>query len=243
MNNILQLIIRNFIINKRRYLTVYLAIALTLMLVFFIQTFSIKEVSYEAMGNIFYFVFFLGGFIFTSNAFFELDSPAKSSFYLLIPASHLEKFIAQYLIVSVIYVIIAQISFLLVATIGASLACLSFDIYFSFYDYANIAHFEYIAIYLVLQTVFFTGSLYFKNNAFFKTLLSLVVAQIGMAFITGLFAWMVFGTTNFELEQTNFNGNILIFNKLEFIGKFLFWGVLGPFFLTVAYFKLTEKEV
>jgi hypothetical protein len=244
MNNIVLLLKRYFLLNKRPIFTAYLAIALSVMLIFFFMTMGMRYVAYHEMSIVYFVIYVVAGWVLTSLAFQELNTPAKSSFYLILPASHTEKFATQYLIVSVFYSIVAFVTFILVSVVGASLASLLFDIDFAFNGFSLSLHMKIIGIYLATHAVFFAGGLYFKSGAFFKTILIVILFAMALAFTLSLFQFLFTRGTSIDMSFNEVSKNPVFFvNYIAPALKVTFWFIQPAFFLVLSYFKLTEKEV
>lgn len=183
--------------------------------------------------------FFIGGFIFTSRIFSELNSPQKSYFYLTLPVSSLEKVVGSWLLSSPIYVVVFSIGILIVYLITGIVAGFNNA---SIPDMFNKQYFLVMGVYMVLQTVFFLGAAYFRNYNFLKTLLALFILQVIIGLYGGLLAWMFFGGS---LQSDDFSGSFQYFveNTIPQIAHIIFWYLLAPFLLVVSYFSLKERQV
>jgi hypothetical protein len=194
---------------------------------------------YEIQG--FYLVaFFFGGLIFTSQAFKELHSPHRSYFFLTLPASTLEKLVAAWLITSPLYII----GFTLFSFIIFLLGFLIGGVPFSMSYFFNGGLGEAILSYMVVQTTFLWGAVYFRKNNFLKTVLALIVLGIILslygAALTNLLLdnQMLVFVKDHQPGSSAFPSNIF-----EPYIQILFWGVLGPYMLLMSYFTLKEREV
>lgn len=189
-------------------------------------------------------IVFVGGYIFTSNIFNELQSPVKSHYYLTLPARAEEKLIAAWLISSVFFVIVSLAIMFLISFIISGILALLFNGGLQLFNPFTKAAMTTTGVYLVTQTIFLLGSVYFRKFNFLKTLLS-----VFLVYIT-LFVWilimiflvirpqdMVFaGAFDIDIDFQK------ALAKSEII-SFIFWYVIGPFFLIVSYFRLKERQV
>jgi MFS family permease len=183
-------------------------------------------------------VLFLGGYIFTSRIFNEMHVSQKSYAFLTLPVSIAEKLIGAWLIVAPIYIITALTGAFLLIILTAAVAGQPIVL-------PNISDPDFIRTlgsFIVTQTFFFLGAIAFKGNNFFKTLLALfIIAMLWSMYGAGL-GYLLFEQSNYRLQP----GNELQ-KPFEFIFReaipFMFWYVLGPFLLLVAYFKLKERQV
>jgi len=102
-------------------------------------------------------------------------------------------------------------------------------------------------LFLLGQSIYLLGSIYFKRVPFFATLLALNVIQtiIGIVFLTEFVLivgniYNLGGISNsYDLGQTVGH---TIYNLVHKLPEIIFW-LLSPFFWIVSYFRLTEKQV
>ncbi|MDO1448579.1 hypothetical protein Q0590_20045 [Rhodocytophaga aerolata] len=193
----------------------------------------------EGLKGFFLFVFFLGGFILTSNIFAELHTPLKSYFYLTLPVSTAEKLIGSWILTSPVYVVVFSVIAYLIYLIPTIMVGNSYPVP-AFFDHDT---FQAIGSYMVIQTVFFLGAAYFRKYNFLKTVLSLFLFQIFIGLYAGLLFWLLFGGGNVNDRDfdNGFKGSIE--NTVPQLAHVFFWYILGPFLLVVSYFSLKEREV
>jgi hypothetical protein len=188
---------------------------------------------------------FVGGFILTSMAYNEIHTPARSQFYLTLPATTAEKLFSSWFITSIVYVIVTNLVLWFVLLLSNSIAHLAWATPWDIYNPFAPTYTQLMAIYMATQSVFFLGALYFRKNNFMKTILSLFVISMIINVITVVFAYLIFGTpgihTDMEAMDPGFGYSFM--TTLPKIMKGLFYGVLAPFCLVVSYFTLKEREV
>jgi hypothetical protein len=133
--------------------------------------------------GLFQFLLFLGGFIVTSLAFREVWQNGSGVAYLMLPGSLLEKFLVKLLMTSV--GLAAGTLVFLSATTAASEAVdrLLFGVGHGLFNPFTSTVFQTVVRYLVLQSFFLLGSIWFRKLAFVKTVLSIVVFAIAMAIV------------------------------------------------------------
>ncbi len=192
--------------------------------------------AYTAVGFV---ILFLGGYIFTSNIFYELQSPVKGHFYLLLPARIEEKLIASWLMSSVFYLIISIVMLFLISFILSGVLALFFDGRIQLFQPFSDTALKIAGAYLVTQTIFLLGSVYFRKFNFLKTLLAIFVVYMIIFIWTIIMVFtiirpqdlMVTGIENFNF-QIGPENLTAIFNY-----------IMGPFFLIVSYLRLKERQV
>ncbi len=248
IKRLMNLLKRQFMLNNKSIYTALGSISAVLFVIFTLIAIENKKCLYVEQVNLFYTVFFIGGYIFTSKIFKELSDIRTGYIYLTLPASNFEKLTAGWLFSSVLYSIAGILLVVIISTISNIVASLIMNFEFVVFNY----EFKYIflssGVYIVTQSAFILGSASFKKNAFLKTLLSLFVIGMALTFVTGFLAWGIIG--NFKINHASFETQdlppgIIHFFEAQFpvIAKILFWYLSAPFILLVSYFKLKESEV
>jgi len=188
----------------------------------------------------------LGGYIFSSMAYPELNSSVKGNFYLTLPASPLDRLAAGWLLTGPAYVILSMVLLFLLSLLTAIFGSTVFGYPFMLHNIFEENVIKVFGIYLVTQTLFLTGAAYFKRFNFFKVILSIVVVGFVVSAYSGILSLLVFGGSGFN---GSFPGDADPITKAFFeqtfpdIAAFVFWGLMGPFFLLVTYFRIKEREV
>ena len=242
-----------------QYKTYLLGLGAIFCILFIINISSIASYTYWNFNLVFYpITLFFGGFIFTSLSFNELYREQSRVFYVTLPASSLEKLLSKLIITSIGYIIGSLILYFLFSVAVFFLNTLIFGFGHQIFNPFHPIILHCIRIYFVTQSVFLLGALYFKRNAFLKTILSLFGLAIAYAaFILAiLFILYVVTTINrhiyFSLEfftqlgSKGFNYPSIINDMgkiLLYIRQILFWFVLAPLLWIVSFFRLKEIEV
>ncbi|MFW5793205.1 MAG: hypothetical protein ACOCWC_02895 [Bacteroidota bacterium] len=242
----LQLIKRFITLNGKTWIIGLAAATSLIILIALAQAFmSNGYFNYGSLVNFGLIQLFIGGFIITSLAFKELNSPARSQFFLTLPANALEKLLSHWFVTSVVFVVIANI-LLAFAIMVSSLFCnLIWSTPLQFFNPLDLANLKIMSSYLILQSIFFLGSVYFRKGNFIKTALSLLV--IGMAFMvfTIIMTFVLFGSGNPYFSNNTINPEVqhVFENIIPMIFKIVYFGLLAPFCLLVSYFRIKEREV
>ena len=201
---------------------------------------------------------FIGGYIVSSLAFKELHQPGRSYFYCTLPGSLVEKFSSKLLVTSLGYALGTLIFCTIVGAASEGINRLIFGRGHYFFNPLDMNILLMIAVYLVTQSVFLTGSVYFRKVAFLKTTLIVNGAAIAFGLIVALILYLIFRehihpgglepwiesifnergyTGQIEAELGNFVSTFLSLIKI------LFWYVLAPVCWLISYFRLSETEV
>ncbi|MDP4274057.1 MAG: hypothetical protein Q8907_07250 [Bacteroidota bacterium] len=186
------------------------------------------------------------GFSITSLSFNELNDKGNRCFYLMLPASSLEKLLSVFLLTSIFYVIANVVLYSFFAYITSIIAWSAFGIPVFHFNPFSYEHIQEIGTYFVCQSVFLLGAVMFRRHALLKTALSILLLILFIGFFSALVFKMAFyselhhGISNFFI----FN-NSMHMGTYNFKGKFLefiFRFIMAPFFWVVSYFQLKEKE-
>jgi hypothetical protein len=137
---------------------------------------------------------FLGGFIVTSLAFREAQQNGGSGiFYLTLPASSLEKYASKLLTTSVGYALGSVVFYTAVAAASEGINRLIFGFGNPFFNPFDLRVLEGIGYYLVAQSIFLLGSIWWRKVAFLKTWGLLMAVAFGIAVIAGAVLRIGFG--------------------------------------------------
>ncbi|MEL6923296.1 MAG: hypothetical protein AAFO94_04545 [Bacteroidota bacterium] len=248
MNNIL-----NFgrlgLLLRKDIVTGYRLAGLTLLTAFVIATLAILiNDEYDFHYEFFPVVILLGGFIYASVTFNELHTKDQRHVFLSLPASAFEKLLSKLLLSTLGFALVMTLSYWLYTLVINAVADGWLGI--ELQDFTPFEKEMWLAIklFLVLQSVFLLGSVYFDNYAFMKTVGTLLVVALVLALITYLLA-NVFLAKHFEgwsFRPRNVVPSEALRSFMEGpftkVIKFIFWYLLAPFLWVVAYFKLKERE-
>ena len=236
------------VLQNYRFVYVFYMVIFGLML--FFTSVNIHGGSGQYHSSFFWFTLFLGGLIFTSSLFDELNQTQSKQLYLTTPSSHLEKFGSKLFLSTVVYTVLTMVVFMIMSFVATMVLELrtgnnlpSFNPFYS----ENI---ESVKSYLIIQSIFLLGAVTFRQAAFFKTLA--VILGIGFVFSV-IWATVGLGTMS---QYLPFNGDIdLNVSDIDKDGiegsmktyaqvlKWLYLLLLAPIMWLITYFKLTEKEV
>lgn len=189
-------------------------------------------------------LFFIGGYIFASTIFNELHTPSRGQFYLTLPASNLEKLTAAWLISAPMFVLVAFIALMFFSLVASSLGALFFGSQLGIFNPFTATHFHSAGVFLVTHSIFFLGAIYFRKLNFLKTILALFIVMMAISLWGVILGYLFFGTAGLQFGESTTLGSPSFFTEfLPQMSKIVFWGVVGPFFLIVSYFRFKEREV
>jgi len=192
---------------------------------------------------------FIGGFLLSSAAFSEIHQTQKNVAFFMLPASTVEKYASKLLLTSPGYAAASLALYYLLSLLTAGIAAIFTDWSFPIFNPFTHKVLTDIAVYLVTQSLFLFGGLYFKKHPFMKTLF----AQFGIAVVLGVFVMLVLRIVYHDFFHGTHFFNNYIFNDvvaferlvptLSTIIKYLFWIGFAPYFWILGYLRLREAEV
>ena len=218
---------------------------------------SLGENTPDAHLGMFAPLIFLGGFIVTSRGFYEAHSRIRNHSWFMLPASPLEKFTERLVLTSVGYVLLATIGYTLFSMIAAGVSEILFRTSYPIFNPLRREPLMLMLNYLVLQSVFLFGAVYFRKNHFVKTVLVL----IGFGIVLGILAAVTFRIVYWDY----FKGGVptadlgalfegldrwrptlrleRIGERLETTFEVIYWALFAPVLWLMGFFRLRETEV
>ncbi len=196
---------------------------------------------------------FAGGLIVTSMVFKEMHRKETAQNYLLLPASNFEKFFSRLLISTIGFALIALIGVTAISYLSEGVNTLIFKRHNVLFNPFSKIVWTLMAHYLVAQSIFFLGAVYFRKYHFIKTINIIFLVQLSITIITALFARMVYidlfdgifrvGDTSLLIQWEKLPLNANSFTNLIKTLKILYWLVPAPLFWIISYFRIKEVEV
>src|SRR4051812_5173973 len=187
---------KHLVDNYRFYLMSIIVLAgLELLVLFFVTVMDTTYSRYSELMPLYLIGLFLTGCIFTSLSFSELGNKPQGIDYLLLPASHLEKFLTTLLITT--------IGFLLVYHIAFFSAIKAFDILNSIrrghrlvndiaeYTKLDPWYYYYYGC-MISQALILLGTVYFHKYSLIKTTFSFIVFGIFLFLLNAVFTAIIF---------------------------------------------------
>jgi hypothetical protein len=205
---------------------------------------------------------FIGGFLFSSGAFKEMHQQGSGPFYLTLPGTTLEKLLSKLLVTSVGYAAAVLVFMAGASALSELLNRAVFGAGHTWFDPFSLANLKSAAVYLVLQSLFLLGSVWFRKVVFLKILLAENIVVIGLAILAAIIFrvtfWGLFSGSHLKPEVIQMFsqgfGNVVVnghaaeaFNRgsqvFLTILRVLFWGAFAPVCWAASYFRLRETEV
>lgn len=257
---------QDLLINKTKYVLIIIGLAfVTYALSYWFLNMNkdrmIQDTEYVNQRYAMCFIFYIiAVWLFVGTAFPDLSNQIKTSNYLLAPGSTFEKVMIQFLIRIGFFIPIALGLFWIVVR----LAKFSLTPGDSGLDPSSIPNFQYrflvsvngtdkiFDIWLILFIIFgvfsyscflFAGSTYFRRYALLKT-----VIVSGILWGISVLTMVLFSHIFYPMETDGFDIHLKHFVIVERLNSFqlaflMLAALSWIFFLSIAYFKLKEKEV
>lgn len=193
---------------------------------------------------------FIGGYIVSSMAFSELQDEKRGLHYLMLPGSAVEKYIARLLLTSVGWVVAALVTYIAATALGAAVAQPLFGRSPGVFLPTSSDTWETIGYYLITQSAFVFGSVYFRKAAFIKTVAAAVAVALSIALIGLVVGRIAFADLFVGVLQTRANVAELVVTGPRFDGvirafdtvRLTLLYVSAPFFWVVGVIRLGETE-
>lgn len=212
-----------------------------LMMIFSSQSDSLKNsLTILALGTT---IYHIAGYILTASIFNELHSVGSASQFLTLPATSGEKLSSAWIISFVLYTIVAIIGLSLLLFVIVLTGNIFFGLEFqSIFELINAYVNDISLTYLLFNSIFLLGAVYFRGNNFLKTAFSVLLfsmfvgflAIVTLNFIESSNVW--FTVAPLSLIDTD--------NKmLQILFQMLYTLPLTALFLTFSYIRLKNRQV
>jgi hypothetical protein len=255
-----QLLLRDLAGGYRSMLVAMAAVAGTVILVSSLTVLGMQISGRHAGASNFHVSFynnllFLGGFIVTSLAFREVRQNGGGIFYLTLPASALEKYASKLIATSVGYALGSAVFYTALAAASEGINRLIFGFGNAFFNPFDTGVLEALGYYLVAQSVFLLGSIWWRKLAFLKSVLTIQAVLVGAALVAGIAArlvlWKYFHGSQIDLDtvpgwQELMHQTQLGYGPLVEIGRILkivFLAGTAPVCWLIGWLKLRDIEV
>lgn len=241
----LTFLIKNDIIMHRHTIYVVIGTIIGILLLFnLISPHNIYTVNTDPTAMLW--ILFLGGIWATSLSFKELYNKEKNYLFLILPCSNLEKLLNKLILTAIIYPLAVIILYTLFYWLIAILTKLIYHFTPTLFNPFQATIWLSVASYIVIQSMFFLGTIYFKSHPIIKTILCLIILGIIISIftlITGIFLFKhlffhgIFFLPNFKILLSP------VEKSLADVIHITFWVVLAPTCWIISYLRLKEFEV
>jgi hypothetical protein len=198
---------------------------------------------------LFFTILLLAGTIFTSSVFADLGEKKKAIAWLVLPASHFEKYLTAWIYSFLLFTIVYTVIFYLAIFIAVNIQHVDGhpQIIINVFDKQIL---QMYLVYVFLHSIAFFGAIYFEKLHFIKTafvffIFIAIMIMLNKGLLSALLGRTVdasppFGNLRFadsgqtvDIEMASQNSPYLLY--LLIILAFIFWAA--------AFFRLKEKQV
>lgn len=206
-------------------------------------------------GNPFYLLLlFFTGLIFAGYSFTQLSDKPRGMDFLLLPASHFEKFLATLLITTVGFMLVYHLVFIisvLLAGVILSLRHTTFDAY----DWLHSFRKSFVValhIWFVAHAVIMLGAIYFKKFNIIKTLAYTFVFVVICGLLNIAFVNILFGkeltswgsaVPFYSVHLSRYSQDLVLPMGWAYTLNFAWRFLLPPALWVLAYVKLKDEEI
>jgi len=149
---------------------------LGLLCVAYLIAFEPGEVADEPLATVFFGIMLgIGGLMFTSFSFNDMHHPLERYHYLTLPVSNFERFLSRYLLTGPLLVLYVLAAFSIMDWSANHVAAWAKEAERPLFAPFSAISLLLVRIYLLLQTVMFTGAICFRSYAWIKTTLTALV--------------------------------------------------------------------
>lgn len=241
----------------KMYLISMFGLSGVLFIIFFLTQFNfgVRTIDAGSLVVVYVLTFAGAGILYTGSAFSGFRSKEKSIHYLLIPASRFEKFLCEYVIRIVVFMLAFPILFWLVYNMSGA----TFGVLHPIFTY-TYQEFFFIPEYVVrpdgmnpypliisgaffVLTIPFAGASMFSKHPLIKTLFGISIIFLFHLFLIYFFV-VVLNFRNYNISRDEAQIYILPTSAEKAIAFFTITSFIANVMLIlIAYFKLKEKEV
>ena len=255
---------RFFHVLKRDFLSHYRTILITIVAVagFVILTSTVSTLNNggeQFHMPMYFLLLYISGLVVSSRMFREVHDPSRSFTYITLPGSQLEKFTGRLLSTSIGYVLGTLIVYSAIAAVSELINKLLFGYTHDFLNPFTRVFLIGSAAFIVIQSIFLAGAVFFKKNSLIKTFLMLMIMAIAILVIVILSARFIFPGIFKDLNPVNREFHSLqeltawlgiTEDRLQAVGraalltaKIIFWALLAPLCWILSYLKFRKVEV
>ena len=229
-------------------------LTLTIILIGLLAFVAYKDASgltEDMQKLVFVLTFCLSGIIFTSMIFSDLGNKRKATTYLMLPASHLEKYLVtwifSYLIFQLVFTAVFYLATAIVLNIGIN-EIGNENTVFNIFDSQNKVY-QVFYVYLLAHSLMFYGAVYFRKGHLISTIFSLFLIGVLLSFFNKLLLSLMIKSeilmsqpfTNLRFSE-NFNSYYIEAENTSVFVITLLTLITGILWIS-AFYRLKEKEV
>jgi hypothetical protein len=209
----------------------------------------------EEIHSIFFInALFVAGLIATSLVFRDFYAKDRGYFSLLLPASSFEKYLSKFIITTAGYVVGGVVVYFVYSCVAMGVTFALFGGSYGIFNPFTGTLWKLIGGYLVAHSIFFFGAVFFRNAAYVKTLLSLIVLAIvfsifaslvtaltAVTWVDDILPFAMNGFQKFKLPNT---GSLFtFFEVMRVVTRIFFCFLMPPALWVIGFLRFKEIEV
>ncbi len=193
---------------------------------------------------------FGGGLFLSSRSFVEIHTKARNAEWFMLPTQLFEKFLVRVLLATVGWAVGTIAYYFLFSLLASLLAKVIVGEFMVLFDPLTGKVWLAAADYVVVQSLFVFGAIFFKRNHFMKSVLAVSGAFLLLWILATVVEAIAFGQSAGTVTIGGWNTFIAVRGKMESAAHTLFivvqvvyWALLGPVMWTAGYRRLARTEV
>ena len=179
----LWLLIRHDFLAEWHYYAYMFGISAPVIFLLSLQQYHYGVVDTSMHQTMFGYALFIWGIWATSHVFHAIYDRTLKEAYLLLPASTLEKILARLLPLTVGFGIVLPVYFIALSIVIEYFNLVFFGVSRPLFNPFDPGTWEQFGYYIIVQSLFFLGAVWFKGLVLLKTVLALVFLHIGLTLI------------------------------------------------------------
>ena len=219
-------------------------------------------INHNARFSIFLLSFYFGGSVFTNYVFKDISDKNSSTSFLLVPASHFEKFLMgvfyAFIVFPIVFLSVCYIIDFAFVSAGNSIresliatskngGVKNIQLFSYMLDSKSVKESlgEIVGFWLIIQAFVLMGTTQFEGRSYIKTAFTGFAFLFLLGFIIYLSNKFILGDIIKQFQNKGYSRELIKPTKQLFdsiLGIVLIY-VLPPILLVIAYFKLKEKQV
>ena len=187
-------------------------------------------------------IYYVAGYVLTATIFSELQSPDSASQLLTLPATATEKLFSSWIISFILYTLTTLILLTLLLLLMFATAGLLFGETVSFtFGIAALDPIQNILTYMLFNSVFLLGAVFFRGNNFLKTAFSILLFFLFIGIQSIIFINLI---TPGSIQSFSLSIPFALQSELGTIVFQLIYTVpLTAILLLFSYFRLKNRQV
>ncbi len=197
----------------------------------------------ELVQGMFASLLILGGCLFASMAFTEMQDKQYNFAWFMLPASILEKFIAQLLLSTVLYIVFLIIAYFLVTLAADFLSQLLFGNRLALFQPFDAHTGVLIGRYFLFHSIFFLGAAFFRKRIIIKTLATLFFLFFLLILIIGFTIYWYYPECRATGSCLPFTFDLQTYSMYQHTLRWTLYVMLPLLLWFVAYKRVRKTDI